>query len=229
MTSSQQTLGCASPTAPTYVKEIGNAVVVPPGASHHMVLTASVVVLLQEHVGPAVIMDTAHVRCWHKLDDRFLLPKAIVRINITAPEAYASPRNAVLTGLFTELVRVCMAHVTARLARSPLLSAAHLTSPGAARCLQESLAEYTYAADVAGLSYTLDNTTYGIALTVHGYSHKLAVLLQRVISAMLALTVDDATFTHIKDLVCLAYAATQPGRVLPHRLPARRAMPWLDE
>lgn len=118
----------------------------------------------QEHVGPAVIVDTPHVRCWHKLDDKFKLPKAIVHMEITSPSAYATPRACVLTRLFTELFKVRPRQLVWRTGMSMYIKLAYVL-------LQESLAEYSYIAEVAGLSYSLDNSVYGLVLTLMGYRY----------------------------------------------------------
>ncbi|PNW78182.1 hypothetical protein CHLRE_09g386113v5 [Chlamydomonas reinhardtii] len=44
------------------------------------------------------------LRLWHKPDTRFGQPKAVLYLDIQSPEAYSSPRAAVLTRLFVKLV-----------------------------------------------------------------------------------------------------------------------------
>jgi insulysin len=45
----------------------------------------------------------------------------------------------------------------------------------------DSLSEYSYAADLAGLSYSFVPSTLGIFLVISGYNDKLSVLLQHVL------------------------------------------------
>lgn len=47
--------------------------------------------------------------------------------------------------------------------------------------MSESLMEFGYAAEIAGLRYDLDTTRSGILLTVYGYNHKLPVLVDRIL------------------------------------------------
>ena len=46
--------------------------------------------------------------------------------------------------------------------------------------VQDRLSEYSYAAEIAGLYYSMRNTTSGVALSVAGYTHKLPALLATV-------------------------------------------------
>ncbi|KAG2427393.1 hypothetical protein HYH02_014613 [Chlamydomonas schloesseri] len=54
---------------------------------------------------PAVALAVpGRLRLWHKPDTRFGQPKAVLYLDIQSPEAYSSPRAAVLTRLFVKLV-----------------------------------------------------------------------------------------------------------------------------
>ena len=76
---------------------------------------------------------------------------------------YASPRAAVLTHLFTDL-------------------------------LQDSLNELAYDAELAGISYPVGSTKYGVDFTAYGYSEKLPSFLLEVVERMLTLQVDPQRF-----------------------------------
>jgi insulysin len=80
---------------------------------------------------PYVIKNTSLMRVWFKEDDKFLLPKASVRIEIRNPITTQDPKYSNMTSLFIEL-------------------------------LVDSLNEYSYAADLAGLRYNVSKTNYGI-------------------------------------------------------------------
>ncbi|GFR51999.1 hypothetical protein Agub_g14534, partial [Astrephomene gubernaculifera] len=56
-----------------------------------------------EHPQVAVAVP-GRLRLWHKPETRFGQPKAVLNLNIYSPEAYASPRAAVMTRLFTKLM-----------------------------------------------------------------------------------------------------------------------------
>lgn len=65
----------------------------------------------------------------------------------------------------------------------------------------DSLNELTYPAELAGLKYSLSTGPSGVVLSVAGYSHKLEVLLNTVIDAILNLEVNDERFSTIHEQV----------------------------
>ena len=65
--------------------------------------------------------------------------------------------------------------------------------------LNDVLNEYAYYADIAGLEFSLDNSTSGLVLHVSGYSDKLSVLLREILSLMVSLSVDQDQFERIRD------------------------------
>lgn len=54
---------------------------------------------------PQLLCHDAKARLWHKQDDRFFLPKANVALLLRTPAVNHSPRSAVLSRLFVELVK----------------------------------------------------------------------------------------------------------------------------
>ncbi|CAI5953115.1 unnamed protein product [Closterium sp. NIES-65] len=54
---------------------------------------------------PTVIHATPMLRLWHKPDTLFGLPKAVLFMQLASPEAYTSPRSALLTRLFASLLQ----------------------------------------------------------------------------------------------------------------------------
>ncbi|KAJ3219441.1 Insulinase (Peptidase M16) [Dinochytrium kinnereticum] len=65
--------------------------------------------------------------------------------------------------------------------------------------LEDALNQYSYYADVAGLSYFLENNTEGLELHVFGYNDKLPKLLERIFQTMKSLIVDVDRFKAIKE------------------------------
>ncbi|KAF8942612.1 Insulinase (Peptidase M16), partial [Haplosporangium bisporale] len=65
--------------------------------------------------------------------------------------------------------------------------------------LKDALNEYSYDADLAGLSYSLDTTVEGMILSVEGYNDKAHVLLQKVVEKMKTLEIDPERFRLIQD------------------------------
>ncbi|XP_053548914.1 insulin-degrading enzyme [Bombina bombina] len=65
--------------------------------------------------------------------------------------------------------------------------------------LKDSLNEYAYAAELAGLTYDLQNTVYGMYLSVKGYNDKQHILLKKIIEKMATFEVDEKRFEIIKE------------------------------
>nr|XP_045607622.1 insulin-degrading enzyme-like [Procambarus clarkii] len=74
-----------------------------------------------------------------------------------------------------------------------------------AQLFRDALTEYTYAAELAGLTYSLSNTKYGLTLTVKGYDDKQHVLLEKIMECMTSFTVDPKRFEILKDAVYIIY------------------------
>jgi insulysin len=54
--------------------------------------------------GPLKVLETKQVELFYKLDRTFRRPKASIRMKMICPVAYSSPRNSVMTNLFTLLL-----------------------------------------------------------------------------------------------------------------------------
>ncbi|CAJ0917258.1 unnamed protein product [Ranitomeya imitator] len=65
--------------------------------------------------------------------------------------------------------------------------------------LKDSLNEYAYAAELAGLNYDLQNTIYGMYLSVKGYSDKQHILLRKIVEKMATFEIDEKRFEIIKE------------------------------
>ncbi|XP_067091869.1 insulin-degrading enzyme isoform X1 [Osmerus mordax] len=65
--------------------------------------------------------------------------------------------------------------------------------------LKDSLNEYAYAAELAGLNYDLQNTIYGMYLSVKGYNDKQDILLRKIIEKMATFEIDEKRFDIIKE------------------------------
>lgn len=69
--------------------------------------------------------------------------------------------------------------------------------------VRDALTEYSYDADLAGLSYDVSNTAEGIHISVGGYNDKLTVLLKVVLDKLKTLTVNPERFEVLKEQVRL--------------------------
>ncbi|KAH9525028.1 hypothetical protein Btru_000137 [Bulinus truncatus] len=64
----------------------------------------------------------------------------------------------------------------------------------------DALTEYSYMAEIAGLKYSLDNSIYGLTLTVRGYSDKLPILLEKIVKKMATFKVDPSRLAIFKEI-----------------------------
>ncbi|KAH7923541.1 hypothetical protein BV22DRAFT_1015236 [Leucogyrophana mollusca] len=119
---------------------------------------------------PHLIRETPLSTVWHKKDDQFWLPKANVVMEIRSPLANASPRAAVLTRLFSELVG-------------------------------DSLTEFSYDADLAGLSYNFGSHSLGLSVLLSGYNDKLSVLGRHVLETVKNLQIRSDRLEVMKEQV----------------------------
>ncbi|KAG0279853.1 Insulinase (Peptidase M16) [Linnemannia exigua] len=71
--------------------------------------------------------------------------------------------------------------------------------------VKDALNEDTYAAQMAGLSYTLDSSIHGIQLAIRGYNDKALLLLEKVIHAMHTLQIEPDRFSRVRDQVERTY------------------------
>ena len=67
--------------------------------------------------------------------------------------------------------------------------------------VQDAMNEYSYNADLAGLSYKLETQANGILINIDGYNDKLPVLAKVVLEKMAKLQVDPQRFEIIKDQI----------------------------
>ncbi|KAI9477913.1 MAG: Metalloenzyme, LuxS/M16 peptidase-like protein [Benjaminiella poitrasii] len=71
--------------------------------------------------------------------------------------------------------------------------------------LKDSLNEYAYDAEVAGLSYDIENQLEGMLLAMGGYNDKLPDLLNKVVQKMRDFKVDPERFKLLKDQLSRSY------------------------
>ena len=67
------------------------------------------------------------------------------------------------------------------------------------KVFQDTLTEFAYDADIAGLGYSLVPTKYGLCLTIQGYHQKQGVLLDKIMVLMKNFAVDEARFDVLKE------------------------------
>ncbi|KAL1511204.1 hypothetical protein AB1Y20_006018 [Prymnesium parvum] len=73
------------------------------------------------------------------------------------------------------------------------------------KLLEDELTEYAYDAACASLDYSVYNCSTGLRVMLSGYSHKMPVLLEKVIGKMVNAQLDEERFHAIKDVVHREY------------------------
>jgi insulysin len=73
------------------------------------------------------------------------------------------------------------------------------------KLLTDSLNEFAYDADIAGLSYALSNTVEGLALEVKGYNCKQHILVKKVFEKLATLQFEDARFFVLREAASREY------------------------
>uniref|UniRef100_A0A646QDK3 Insulin-degrading enzyme n=1 Tax=Hemiscolopendra marginata TaxID=943146 RepID=A0A646QDK3_9MYRI len=64
---------------------------------------------------------------------------------------------------------------------------------------RDSLTEYSYAAELAGLGYSLSNTKYGMILYIKGYNDKQHILLGKIMDILTNFEIDPKRFDILKE------------------------------
>ena len=67
--------------------------------------------------------------------------------------------------------------------------------------LVDALNEYSYAAQLADLSYEIESTKYGIGIKLSGFNDKMNVLLEKLFHAMASFRIDPQRFRAVKEKV----------------------------
>lgn len=129
---------------------------------------------------PTLILDNSIGRLWHRLDDRYALPKA----SMTFLLRNAAVENVMKDGLWQ--------YDTEASVHSSLLSG----------MFAEHMAQDTYDADLAGLHWNLSMTSSGLKLSCGGFSDRLPDLALVVVDEFLKGTfLQDTYLTNAKDRV----------------------------
>lgn len=67
--------------------------------------------------------------------------------------------------------------------------------------VNDSLAEFSYDAELAGLSYKLHQHSNGLYVTMRGYNDKMAILATNIMDKLKALVVDPQRLAIVKEKV----------------------------
>jgi insulysin len=96
-------------------------------------------------------------------------------------------------------------HITLRSPLAAMTPHTAVTSQLYHGLVQDALVEYSYAAEIAGLEYSLLSHSLGLDVTVSGYNDKMAVLLEKVLTIMRDLDVREDRFRIVKERLMRGY------------------------
>ena len=96
-------------------------------------------------------------------------------------------------------------HITLRSPLAAMTPLTAVTSQLYHGLVQDALVEYSYAAEIAGLEYSLLSHYLGLDVTVSGYNDKMAVLLEKVLTIMRDLDVREDRFRIVKERLMRGY------------------------
>jgi len=71
--------------------------------------------------------------------------------------------------------------------------------------VKDALVEYSYDAEIAGLEYSLSNSSLGLDIDISGYNDKMPVLLEKVLVSMRDLEVKPDRFRIVKERLLRGY------------------------
>lgn len=67
--------------------------------------------------------------------------------------------------------------------------------------VNDSLTEFSYDADLAGLSYTFSQHSTGLFISMNGYNDKMQVLVKHILEKVKGLVIDPARLAVMKEQV----------------------------
>lgn len=71
--------------------------------------------------------------------------------------------------------------------------------------MKDALTEFSYDADLAGLSYDVSNTAEGVHVSIGGYNDRLTALLKVVLEKVKTLIVSQERFDVMKEQVSIMF------------------------
>ncbi|KAH7042656.1 a-pheromone processing metallopeptidase Ste23 [Macrophomina phaseolina] len=75
--------------------------------------------------------------------------------------------------------------------------------------VEDSLVEYSYDAELAGIAYRVSNNALGVDISVSGYNDKMSILLEKVLTTMRDLEVREERFSIVKERLIRAFRNTE--------------------
>ena len=145
---------------------------------------------------PRIIRDTPTMRVWFKKDTTYLVPKGNIFLLVKRYDDEETPPSDPSPFSYQTPFHSVMTKMFTEL-------------------VKDALSEYSYMAEIAGLSYGIDVVVEGFVLAFSGYSDKLPLLMDRVLTKARYLTVDPGRFHMHKERIEKNYVNF--AKEAPHR------------
>eukprot|EP00814_Leptocylindrus_danicus_P018893 CAMPEP_0116007748 /NCGR_PEP_ID=MMETSP0321-20121206/2472_1 /TAXON_ID=163516 /ORGANISM="Leptocylindrus danicus var. danicus, Strain B650" /LENGTH=1177 /DNA_ID=CAMNT_0003476479 /DNA_START=185 /DNA_END=3718 /DNA_ORIENTATION=+ len=110
---------------------------------------------------PKLVIQNDHGRLWHRLDDRYALPKASLSLLLKCRPTEHSLNEDGVWQFDPDAVN---------------------TMNLLMQCFYDAKAQDTYDADLAGLAWDVKSTTQGIVVSCGGYSDKIPILASKILT-----------------------------------------------
>jgi len=166
---------------------------------------------LQPLKRPHLIRETPLSTLWHKKDDRFWVPKAQVIIDLRrfvlthlALSHMAPDAQHLSLQSFRQLLSSHLSFDTVRQSHTPThrIFLSNIVSRLYSDIVNDALTEFSYDADLAGLSYHFVQHTTGLFVAMNGYNDKMSVLVQHVLEKLKGIIVNPERLAVMKEQVC---------------------------
>jgi len=105
------------------------------------------------------------------------------------------------------IFQVPRANITIQI-RTPLAYATPFASVASTlfgELIEDDLNEFSYAADIAGLKYKINNNSDGLRLEISGYNDKQRLLLEKIVDKMANFKVNPERFANLKEDLILQF------------------------
>ena len=132
---------------------------------------------------PKLVVNDSIGRLWHRLDDRYALPKSSLTLLIRTPTSEHKPRECNKDGIIT------WDYDSATAMKSSFLTG----------IFSDAMAQETYDAHIAGLDWSLSKSSSGFTLSCYGYSDRLSDLALKLLMEFTDNFISESYFQTNKD------------------------------
>ena len=135
---------------------------------------------------PKLVINDSIGRLWHRLDDRYALPKSSLTFLIRTPTSEHKPRDYRKDGSDPSMT---WDYDSATAMKSSFLTG----------IFSDAMAQETYDAHIAGLDWSLSKSSSGFTLSCYGYSDRLSDLALNLLTQFTGNFIHESYFQTNKD------------------------------